>query len=183
MMKIKRDIIEKAEKIKLLASDIDGVLTRGELIILNNCEEIKVWNVKDGTGYNELFKTQPRIKTAWITGRQSLQVEERAKDMSIDYLIQGCINKKSALKKILEKNGSNTSEVAYIGDDIVDISVLKTVGLSVCPMNACEEVKKHVDYVSVFNGGEGVVREVIELIMKAKGEWEKALSSYDERNE
>ncbi|GMO67027.1 MAG: hypothetical protein Nk1A_4910 [Endomicrobiia bacterium] len=179
-MKIERDIIDKAEKIKLLASDIDGVLTRGEIIILNNCEEIKIWNVKDGMGYSELFKTQPRIKTAWITGRQSLQVEKRAKDMSIDYLVEACMNKMLALKKILEKNGFNASEVAYIGDDIVDISVLKAVGLSICPIDACEEVKKHVDCVSVFKGGEGVVREVIELIMKAKGEWEKALSSYEQ---
>ncbi|MDR1784527.1 MAG: HAD hydrolase family protein [Endomicrobium sp.] len=180
MMKIERDMIEeRAKKIKLLACDIDGVLTRGEIIILNNCEEIKIWNVKDGMGYNELFKTNPRIKTAWITGRQSFQVNKRAKDMSIDYLVQDCMNKMVALEKILKESGFNASEVAYIGDDIVDISVLKKVGLSICPMDACEEIKKHVDYVSVFNGGEGVVREVIELIMKAKGEWEKALSGYE----
>ncbi|MDR1400765.1 MAG: HAD hydrolase family protein [Endomicrobium sp.] len=180
MIKIEKDIIEKAEKIRLLACDVDGVLTHGEIIVLNNCEEIKVWNVKDGMGYNELFKIRPRIKTAWITGGRSFQVEKRAKDMSIDYLVQGCMNKVLALKRILKKNGLNASEVAYVGDDIVDISVLKVVGLSICPMNACEEVKKHVDRVSAFNGGEGVVREVIELIMKAKGEWEKTLSSYEQ---
>ncbi|MDR1511366.1 MAG: HAD hydrolase family protein [Endomicrobium sp.] len=178
-MKIERCIVEKAREIRLLACDVDGVLTRGEIIILNNGEEIKVWNVKDGMGYNELFKVHPRIKTAWITGRQSLQVEMRAKNMGIDYLVQDCMSKMSALKKILEKDCFNVSEVAYIGDDIVDISILKAVGLSICPMDACGEVKKHVDHVSVFNGGEGVVREVIELIMKAKGEWGKILSSYE----
>jgi 3-deoxy-D-manno-octulosonate 8-phosphate phosphatase (KDO 8-P phosphatase) len=177
-MNIKKDIIKKAKRIQLLISDIDGVLTSGEIIILDNNEEIKIWNVKDGLGYNELSKTYPRIKTAWITGRKSLQVEKRAKDVKIDYLIQNCTNKKDALNNILKKSKLDISEIAYIGDDIIDICVLKVVGFSVCPLDSCEEVRNTVDYVSVFKGGAGVAREVIEIIMKAKGQWQTVLDRY-----
>jgi 3-deoxy-D-manno-octulosonate 8-phosphate phosphatase (KDO 8-P phosphatase) len=162
----------------LLASDVDGVLTGGEIIVLNNKEEIKIWNVKDGMGYGELARVSPKIETAWITGRKSLQAQKRSKEMGIDYLIQGCMNKKSAIEKILKQNNLLMSECAYLGDDIVDIPLLKAAGISACPKDACRDVKKYVDYVSDFNGGEGVVREIIELIMKAKGEWKKALDRY-----
>ncbi|MDR0820574.1 MAG: HAD hydrolase family protein [Endomicrobium sp.] len=177
-MKNKKDIIKRAKNIKLLACDVDGVLTHGEIILLNSSEEIKIWNVRDGMGYNELLKMSPEIKTAWITGRQSFQVEKHAKDMNIDYLVQNCTSKIAALERILKENGFKTSETAYIGDDIIDIPVLRVAGLSVCPMDACEEVKKYVDYVSVLSGGKGVVREVIELIVKAKGKWKKSLDRY-----
>ncbi|GHT03961.1 hypothetical protein AGMMS5026_09240 [Endomicrobiia bacterium] len=118
-----------------MACDIDGVLTRGEIILLNSGEEIKIWNVRDGMGYNELLKMSPEIKTAWITGRRSFQVEKYAKDMSIDYLVQNCTSKVVALERILKENGFKTSEAAYIGDDIIDIPVLRVAGLSVCPID------------------------------------------------
>jgi 3-deoxy-D-manno-octulosonate 8-phosphate phosphatase (KDO 8-P phosphatase) len=177
-MNIKKTVIQRAKNIKLLACDIDGVLTRGEIIVLNNGEEIKIWNVKDGMGYNELFKTLPRIKTAWMSGRKSLQIQKRAKILKIDYLVQNCKTKKKALEKILSKSGIDTREVAYIGDDLIDIPVLKTAGFSACPMDACQDVKKNVDYISSFKGGEGVVREIIEIIMQSKGEWKRALDRY-----
>jgi 3-deoxy-D-manno-octulosonate 8-phosphate phosphatase (KDO 8-P phosphatase) len=178
VMNNEKTIIEKAKNIKLLACDIDGVLTRGEIIVLNNGEEIKIWNVKDGMGYSELFKTFPRIKTAWITGRKSLQVEKRAKVLKIDYLMQDCINKKETLKKILGESSIDIHEAAYIGDDLVDIPVLKAAGFSACPMDACEDVRKNVDYISSFKGGEGAVREIIEIIVQAKGEWKRVLDRY-----
>ena len=174
----KSQIVKKAKNIKLLAYDVDGVLTRGEIIVLNNEEEIKIWNVKDGLGYYELRRIFPRVKTAWITGRESEQVKKRAESMGIDYLVQNCMSKKSAFDAILEETGFKASESAYIGDDIVDIPVLKFAGLSVCPQDAIEEVKKYADMVSSFRGGEGVVRDVIELILKAKGEWKKVLERY-----
>ncbi|GHT51146.1 hypothetical protein AGMMS49990_04880 [Endomicrobiia bacterium] len=177
-MNTKKTITQKAKNIKLLACDIDGVLTRGEIIVLSNGEEIKIWNVKDGMGYNELFKTFPRIETAWISGRKSLQNEKRAKTLKIDYLMQDCTNKKEALKKILDKSGIDVGEVAYIGDDVIDIPVLKAVGFSACPIDACEDVKKTVNYISSFKGGEGAVREVIEIVMQSKGEWKKALDRH-----
>jgi 3-deoxy-D-manno-octulosonate 8-phosphate phosphatase (KDO 8-P phosphatase) len=175
----KNEILDKAKNIKLLACDIDGVLTRGEIIIFNNSEEVKIWNVKDGMGYNLLSRTSPRIKTVWITGRESFQVEFRAAEMKIDYLIQNCVNKKQAIETIAQKESLDLSQVAYIGDDIIDIAVLKAVGLSSCPADACLEAKEAAGFISSINGGNGVVREMIEIIMKSLGEWQKVLERYE----
>jgi 3-deoxy-D-manno-octulosonate 8-phosphate phosphatase (KDO 8-P phosphatase) len=175
MKQPKERLNKKAKNIKLIACDVDGVLTRGEIIILNCGEEVKIWNVKDGLGYHELTKVFPRIKTAWITGRESEQVKRRAESLGVDYLVQNCVCKKAAFDAILKESGIKASETVYIGDDIVDIPVLKLAGLPVCPQDAVQEVKKHADMVSAFKGGEGVVRDVIELVLKAKGEWKKVL--------
>jgi len=137
----KKNIIEEAKNIKLLACDVDCVLIHGEIIVLNDGEEIKIWNVKDGMGYNEFSDASPRIETAWMTGRRSFQVEKRAKDMNIDYLVQSCMTKIAALNKILKSSGFNASETAYIGDNIVD-SVLKEVGFSVCPLDCLRRNEK-----------------------------------------
>jgi 3-deoxy-D-manno-octulosonate 8-phosphate phosphatase (KDO 8-P phosphatase) len=169
----KNEISSKAKNIKLLACDVDGVLTRGEIIIFNNGEEVKIWNVKDGMGYNLLSKTSPRVKTAWITGRGSLQVETRATEMKIDYLIQNCASKKQAIETIAQKENLDLSQIAYIGDDVVDIPVLKAVGLSSCPVDACIDAKEVVSFVSSINGGGGIVREMIEIIMRSLGQWKK----------
>ena len=177
-MKNKNEILKKIKNIKLFISDIDGVLTRGEIIILNSGEEVKIWNVKDGLGYTFLRDIYPKVKTAWITGRGSLQVQERAKSMKIDYLIKDCMTKKEAFDKLLLKTGFKPEETVYIGDDIVDIAVLKAAGFSVCPKDAVESVKKYVDYVSRFNGGEGAVREIIDLILEAKGEMKNICGKY-----
>jgi 3-deoxy-D-manno-octulosonate 8-phosphate phosphatase (KDO 8-P phosphatase) len=168
---INNKIIKKVKNIKFFACDVDGVLTHGEIIILESNEEIKIWNVKDGFGYRELLKTMPKIKTAWITAGKSNQVKKRADDIGIDYVFQNCTNKIEAINKIAKKEKLNLSEIAYIGDDIVDISVLSVVGFSVCPLDASEDVKNIVDYISKFNGGYGVVREIIEIIMKINGMW------------
>lgn len=177
-MKDKSQIIKKAKNIKLLACDVDGVLTRGEIILLNNGEEVKIWNVKDGLGYSLLREAVPNIKTAWITGRSSEQLKNRAEDLKIDYLVQSCTNKKAALDAILHETGLMVSETAYIGDDIIDIPVLSRAGFSICPKDASDELKKHVDYISKLNGGEGIVREIIEIILKSKGYWKKILEKY-----
>jgi 3-deoxy-D-manno-octulosonate 8-phosphate phosphatase (KDO 8-P phosphatase) len=173
------EIFEKAKNIKLLACDIDGVLTRGEIIVFEDGEEVKIWNVKDGMGYNLLSKIYPRVKTAWITGRSSLQVDNRAREMTIDYLIQNCMNKKESIIKIVEEENLELSQIAYVGDDITDIPVLKIVGFSSCPANACADVKNVAKFVSSLDGGNGVVREVIEIIMKASGKWEKVLEGFE----
>jgi 3-deoxy-D-manno-octulosonate 8-phosphate phosphatase (KDO 8-P phosphatase) len=172
------NILERAQNIKLLACDVDGVLTKGEIIIFNNGEEIKIWNVKDGMGYNLLSRSGLNIQTAWITGRGSLQVQERAKDIKIDYLVENCNDKLKALNDILKVTGLNLAEVAYIGDDIIDISILKAVGFSACPKDATQDTKNNSLYISFSNGGEGVVREVIEIIMKSQGVWGKMLDKF-----
>jgi 3-deoxy-D-manno-octulosonate 8-phosphate phosphatase (KDO 8-P phosphatase) len=172
-----KPIIEKLRYVKLLVSDIDGVLTNGQIMVTYN-KEIRMWNVKDIVGYEEIAKISNKIKTAWITGRQSILIEQQAKKLRINYLIQNCKNKKMVLQKILKTNSLNTSEVVYVGDDLIDISVLKMVGVAICPYDACSEVKKYSSYISLKKGGDGVIREVIELIMKAQNLWIKSINSY-----
>lgn len=178
MKKYSSKILSAAKNIKLIATDIDGVLTAGEVILLENNEEIKIWNVKDRAGIAYIQKHLPDVKFAWITGRQSKQVRLRARELKIDYLIQSCCDKKQALEGIAADLKINLSQVAYIGDDIIDIGVLKSAGLSVCPADASDDVKKKVLYVSAYEGGKGVLREVCEIILKSKGEWDKVLKYY-----
>jgi len=177
-MKIPAKILKKAKNIKIFASDVDGVLTGGEIIILDGGKEVKIWCVKDGLGYSFLSEISPKIITAWITGRESIAVKKRAESFEIDYLVQNCSDKKHALETILKETGSSPSQVAYIGDDIVDIPVLKKAGFSICPKDARDEVKDVVDFVSSYNGGEGVAREAIEIILKAKNKWNKILKKH-----
>ncbi|MDR2616677.1 MAG: HAD hydrolase family protein [Endomicrobium sp.] len=172
------NIFEKAKNIKLLVCDVDGVLTKGEIIIFNDGEEIKIWNVKDGMGYTLLLMSGLNIKTAWITGRGSLQIQKRAKNIKIDYLVENCSDKLKALNNILEATGLNLTDVAYVGDDIIDLPVLKSVGFAACPKDATEDVKNNALYISPLNGGEGVVRDVIEIIMKSQGAWKKVLDRF-----
>ena len=177
-MKINKKIYTKAKKIKLIASDIDGVLTDGKIIILENGEELKYWDVYDRFAYTLLRNYAKDIKLAWVTGRKSEQVETRAKEVGIHYLYQGCMNKISAINEILEKENFNIDEVAFLGDDLVDLSVMSKCGFSACPKNASEDVKKSADYITDAESGEGVFREVIEIVFKSKGLWENVLKQY-----
>lgn len=173
-------ILKKAKKIKLIALDIDGVLTEGKLIILNSGEEIKIWNVKDRFAHTLLNKSGLNIKLAWITARQSDQVAIRASELKIDYVYQKYIDKLKAINDIISKEQFKYENIAYIGDDWLDIPALCNCGLSVCPKDAHEEVKKIVDYISKFNGGKGVFREVVEIILKSHNLYDKILKTYKE---
>ncbi|MDR1951914.1 MAG: HAD hydrolase family protein [Elusimicrobiota bacterium] len=161
---------EKAAKIKLFASDVDGVLTKGEIIVLDNGEEIKIWNVKDGFGYSLLRKHFPEVKTAWITGRKSKQVKKRARELKIDFLLQDIDDKKEALLSIMKAIKCAACEVVFVGDDLPDIAAFEAAGLSVCPKDAVKCVKNRVDFISHYNGGEGVIRETADIIIEAKKE-------------
>lgn len=172
-------IIEKAKKIKLLAMDIDGVLTAGELIILDNGEEIKVWNVKDRFGFHLLRKSGLDIKLAWITARQSEQVRLRAEDLKIEFLYQKYGEKLKALEEIIRQTGFKYEEIAYLGDDWIDLPLLKRAGLSICPKDSPDEVKRTVDYVSKYDGGKGVFRETVELLFKARDVYKKVIGDYE----
>jgi 3-deoxy-D-manno-octulosonate 8-phosphate phosphatase (KDO 8-P phosphatase) len=177
-MTILPEIEARAKKIKLIAMDVDGVLTGGEIIFVNSSEEIKIWNVRDGMAFHLAHRTGAGIKFAWITGRSSKQVEERAAEMGIHVLQQNCMKKKEALEDILRKFNIQPDETAYLGDDLVDVPVFRTVGLSVCPSDACEEVKKEAHYMSGLAGGKGVLREVVEIVLKSRGLWGRATEGY-----
>jgi len=150
--------------LKLVVFDVDGCMTNGDISYDINGNEIKTFNVKDGLGIVTLNKIG--IKTAIITGRESAIVKNRAKELHITYLYQGVKKKLEKLDEILEKEGIRYSEVAYIGDDINDTSILKRVGYSFSPNDACVDAKKAAKIVLKRGGGKGAVREMIEILLQ-----------------
>ncbi|OGS20875.1 MAG: hypothetical protein A2252_00570 [Elusimicrobia bacterium RIFOXYA2_FULL_39_19] len=174
-----KNILKKAKNIRLIAMDLDGVLTRGELIVLESGEEIKFWDIKDRMAYAILRRSGINIDLAWITGRASKQVAIRAKELKIKYFYQGIGDKLVPFEEILKDGKYKSEEVAYLGDDWLDLPVLKRAGLSVAPKDAVPEVLKVVDYISKYNGGYGVFREVVEIVLQARGEYDRVLKIFD----
>ena len=173
----KEKLRQKAKNIKLLAMDVDGVLTDGSIILMASGEEVKIWNAKDRLGIF-IARNAGALKFAWISGRSSRQVSERAKELKIDCLYMGTMGKKKAFYGILKKLKLKAEEAAYIGDDLIDIPVMKEAGFSACPGDACGEAKQCADYVTAAVGGRGVLREVIEVLLKSKGIWEKSYMKF-----
>ncbi len=163
-------------KIRLLILDVDGVLTGGEIVIDDEGRELKYFNVRDGHGIVMLHRIG--VKTAIITGRSSKAVDVRARELGIEIVYQGAINKLKAYEEIKEKYGFSDDEIAFIGDDVVDIPILRRVGFAVCVKDAHPEVKKYVHYVTQALGGKGAVREVVDMIIMAKGKWEDLMERY-----
>lgn len=156
----------KAAQIKLVAFDVDGVLTSGEIIYNDKGEEFKMFNAKDGHGMFSLSKKG--YITAIITARSSAIVEKRAKDLDITHVYQGAKNKLLAMQELMDTYKLDFSQIAYIGDDIPDICLLEKAGLAFCPNDAVEEVKKVCHYVLSNSGGKGAVREMTDFIITAK---------------
>ena len=151
-------------KIKVLALDVDGVLTDGSLTFSQNGEELKTFNAKDGQGIVCLNKAG--FITVIITARKNGTVEHRAKNLGIQELHQGVKFKLPVLEQILDKYGLTFENVAYMGDDLPDVCILEEVGLSCCPNEAVEEVQKVCKFKSKYNGGRGAVREVCDAILR-----------------
>ncbi len=155
-----------AKNIKLVAFDVDGVMTDGSLTFLEDGREIKTYNAKDGLGVVMLGKAG--IITSIITARINGTVEHRAKILNIKELFVGQKNKIEALNELIKKYNLKNEEVAYMGDDLPDICVLREVGLKCCPKDAVNEVKDICNFVSNYDGGKGAVRELCDFILKAK---------------
>ncbi len=150
--------------IKLVAFDVDGVLTDGSLTFDENGHEYKTFNAKDGQGIVNLHKAG--IITAIITARNNGTVEHRAKNLNITELHQGSKNKIETLENIMKKYNINFDEIAYMGDDLPDICILEKVHLKGCPNDAVDEVKAVANFISTKNGGRGAVREFCDYILK-----------------
>jgi 3-deoxy-D-manno-octulosonate 8-phosphate phosphatase (KDO 8-P phosphatase) len=174
---MKRNIKEKLKKIKLLILDVDGVMTDGRIIMDSEGRELKNFDVRDGHGIKMIQRYG--IKVAILTGRKSKVVEHRAKDLEIKDVYQKAFNKKEVFEKIIQKHKLSNKEIAFMGDDIVDIPVLKIVGFSASVANALDIVKRQVDYITKNNGGHGAVREVCEMILQAQGKWPEIAARYD----
>ncbi|MBU0634964.1 MAG: HAD-IIIA family hydrolase [Candidatus Omnitrophica bacterium] len=167
---------EKAEKIKILIVDADGVLTDGTIICGNFNDEYRAFNVHDGFGFELLHRSG--IKSAIISGKLSRALARRARSLKIKHVYQNVSNKSSVFKKILKKCRLKPEEAAYVGDDLFDLPVLKNAGFSATVPEACGDVKNAVDYVSKKRGGRGAVREIIEFILKSQDKWEKIIQHY-----
>jgi len=167
---------ELLEKIKLLLLDVDGVMTDGRIIFDSNGVESKFFNVKDGHGIKMIQRVG--IEVGIISGRHSQVVANRAAELGICHVYQKAIDKLSPYLDLLTKTGFDDSQIAYIGDDIIDIPVIRRVGFAAAPSDAAEEVFSHVHFVTKNRGGCGAVREVCDLLLKGQGKWEAATARY-----
>lgn len=169
---------EKIKRIKLLILDVDGVLTDGKIIYNDRGEEIKAFNVKDGHGLKLLMRSGTEV--ALITGRESKVVLHRARDLGIKQVYQKATNKIEVYENILREKRLEDNQVGFVGDDLVDIPVLRRVGFSATVRDAIPEVKEVADYVASKKGGEGAVREICELLLKAQDKWEEITARYQQ---
>ena len=167
MAELKENALEAAKKIKILAFDVDGVMTDGSVTYDENGIEYKTFNVKDGHGIVRANKSG--FITAIITARQNGTVQHRAENLKITEIYQGQKYKLPALDEILSKYGFSYENVAYMGDDIPDICNLEKVGLACCPNDAVNEVQGVCNFKSSFNGGRGAVRELCDFILDVQG--------------
>lgn len=151
--------------IKLLIMDVDGTLTDGKIYMGSDGEVFKAFDIKDGYGINELLPQQGIVPVI-ITGRESRIVENRSKELNIVELYQGKHDKLNTLLSVMKKYDCVTDNVAYIGDDILDVECMKKCGVVGCPADAICEVKQIADYISPYNGGDGAVRDFIEWLIK-----------------
>jgi len=172
----KKTIKEKAMNIKMLILDVDGVMTDGSIIIDNNGNELKRFNVRDGHGIKMLQRAG--IQVAIITGRISDVVNKRALELGITEVYQKVFRKSRVYEELLEKYKLGDENVAFMGDDIVDVELLKKAGLSAVPADADEEAKKYADIEMKNNGGRGAVREFTDMLLKSAGLWEKVSGEF-----
>ena len=152
--------------IRLLVMDVDGVMTDGKIIYTSDGQEIKSFNIKDGLGIKRAQASG--IETAIITGRTSPMVERRALELGIAHLVQGREDKLAALSDLLDQTNLLLDQVAYIGDDLPDLTAIESVKLGACPADAADEVKSRANWVSTRAGGDGCVRELCDLLVSHK---------------
>jgi 3-deoxy-D-manno-octulosonate 8-phosphate phosphatase (KDO 8-P phosphatase) len=168
--------MDKLKKIELLLLDVDGVLTDGSITYSDSGEQIKSFNSKDGLGLRLLMDSG--IKVGIITGRKSKALEYRCQNLGITLLFDGIKNKSTALDEIIDITHINKEKIAFAGDDLIDLPVMKAVGVSFCVGDAAKDVKNNSDIITTQKGGHGAVREICESILKAKGLWAGILNSY-----
>lgn len=176
-MDIKQDLIEKAKKIKILLLDVDGVLTDGRIIYDSLGRDMKFFDVHDGLGVYALKKAG--IKTILVTAKGSWAIKPRARDMQVEAVFENISPKTTVLEKILKKYKVNAGEVCFVGDDLVDLCLMKRVGLPIAVFNAAPEIKQTASYITLKLGGRGAVREIAELILKSQGKWDEILRLYN----
>jgi 3-deoxy-D-manno-octulosonate 8-phosphate phosphatase (KDO 8-P phosphatase) len=171
-----QDVLDKAKKIKLIIFDVDGVLTDGSLFFGDDGQEYKAFNSLDGHGMKML--QQSGVEIGVITGRTSDVVMHRMKNLNITHIYQGKADKLPAFEELSAKLNLQAEEVAYVGDDVVDLPIMIRVGLAISVPSAHELAKKHAHWITSRSAGAGAARDVCELIMKAQGNYDRAMEKY-----
>jgi len=171
-----QDILEKASRIKLVIFDVDGVLTDGSLFLSDDGQEYKAFNSKDGFGMRLLQESG--IEIAIITGRESTLVKLRMQELDVAHVLQGRREKAPALEEVMQKTGYTLEQIAYVGDDVVDLPIMTQVGLSIAVQDARPIVKKHAHWITESPGGRGAGRDVCELILEAHNKWDAIVNRY-----
>ncbi len=166
--------MEKAKDIKLVILDVDGVMTDGRIVIDDNGVETRNFDIKDGMGVVVMMMSG--VEVAIITSKKSGAVRHRAEELKIKRFYEGIKKKTEPYEEMLKEMGITDAQVAYVGDDLVDLSMMKRVGLPIAVGDAVEDVKQHAAYVTKARGGYGAVREVAEMILKSQDKWDKILS-------
>ena len=166
----------RLRKIRCLLLDVDGVLTDGKLHFTSDGKEFKTFDVQDGHGI--VMAQRAGLTVGFISGRPSQVTTRRAADLQVKIVLQKTTNKMDMVEKVKRRHGFANDEIAFVGDELVDLPVLRRVGLAVAVPNATDEVKRAAHYQTRRRGGDGAVREVIEMILKAKGSWEAMIAKY-----
>ena len=168
-------LLRKLKAVKLFLCDVDGVLTDGT-VYMGGGMEMKRFNIRDGLGLK--FLRRHGIKVGWISRRPSIATQQRADDLKIDFVVQHEGGKIEGVEAILRQTNLTWEDVCYVGDDVVDIGVLDRVGLAVAPGDGVAEAKAAADYVTKAGGGNGAIREIVEMILKAQNKWKLVVSEY-----
>ncbi len=171
-----QDILKRAREIELLIFDVDGVLTDGSLFFGDDGQEYKAFNSRDGHGIKMLQKHG--VQCAIITGRTSKVVEYRMQNLGIEMLYQGQHDKTQGYADLIKRTGLQHKQVAYLGDDVVDLPVMRLVGLAIAVQDAHPWVLKHTHWQTPSAGGQGAARDVCEMLLEARGVLTKELESY-----
>lgn len=174
----KKNIASKLKNIQCLLLDVDGVLTDGSIFFTPEDQEFKVFHALDGLGI--VIAKASGLRVGFVTARNSKVVDKRGKELNLDIVIQGALNKNHVLSTVTRKFNLKNNAICYVGDDLIDIPILKKAGVAVAVSNAVPEVKRIADYVSKARGGSGAVREVVELILKAQGKWKNIVREFSQ---
>lgn len=170
------EVLDRAKKITLLILDVDGVLTDGKVYYGNYGDELQSFNVQDGMGM--VLWHQAGLQSVIVSGRRSGMVRRRAKEMRITQVFQSATDKEKIYLEVLQNMGKSDEEVCFVGDDLVDVPLLRRSGLAVTVPNAAAGVKESAHYVTEHAGGNGAVREVVDLLLRANGKWEKVTRDF-----
>lgn len=175
-MQFPEELLQRARRVRLFLCDVDGVLTEVN-VTMGGGVESKTFNIRDGLGLR-LLQQEAGIRVGWISARPSDATSMRAQDLKVDFVHQSSMPKVEAISNLLQETGVGWDEILYMGDDVVDLGVLRRAGLAAAPSDAIPEARALAHFVAPSPGGRGAVREATELVLKAQGHWDRILTKF-----